>query len=244
MSQGLIFRLIAWVLALTLLALPVVALLNGWFASERWPLRSLEIQAEFERVGAQQIRASVEPHLERGFFAVDLNQVRRVVEQIPWVEHAEVRKRWPDVLELRVVEHQAVALWGDDRLLSRSGELFAVPGAGELQGLLRLSGPEGRQQEVMAFAAYAQRVFSGSGFTVVELQLSGRGSWRLRLSQGQWVTLGRERPQERLARFASALPALLERHSAGFVSADLRYSNGFALRWPQPQPQPSEGAGS
>lgn len=240
MSQGLLFRLMAWVLALTVLALPVVALLNGWFASDRWPLRSLEIQAEFERVSAQQIRASVAPHLERGFFAVDLNQVRRLVEQIPWVEQAEVRKRWPDVLELRVVEHQPVALWGEERLLSRSGDLFAVPGAGELQGLLRLSGPEGRQQEIMAFAAYAQRVFSGTGFGVVEVQLSERGSWRLRLSPGQWVTIGRERPQERLARFASALPALLERHAGGFVSADLRYSNGFALRWPQQSPHEAD----
>ncbi len=233
MNQGVLFRLMAWVLALALLALPVVALLNGWFAADRWPLRSLEIRAEFERVSAQQIRASVAPHLDRGFFAVDLAQVRGVVEQIPWVEHAEVRKRWPDILEVRVTEHRAVAVWGEDRLLSRAGALFAVPGAGDLQGLLRLSGPEGRQQEAAGFAAYAQRVFTGTGFGISEVRLSDRGSWQLRLSRGQWVTVGRERPQERLARFASALPALLERHSGGFESADLRYSNGFALRWPQ-----------
>jgi cell division protein FtsQ len=240
MNHPALFRLIAWALALTLLALPVVALLNGWLAADRWPLRSLEVQAEFDRVSAQQLRASVAPHLDRGFFAVDLNQVRRVVEQIPWVEHAEVRKRWPDVLEVRVVEHRAVALWGDDRLLSRSGDLFEVPGAGELQGLIRLSGPAGLQQEVMAFAAYAQRVFAGSGFGIAEVQLSERGSWRLRLSPGQWVTIGRTRPEERLARFASALPALLERHTGGFVSADLRYSNGFALRWPTAAPEGGE----
>jgi cell division protein FtsQ len=241
MSQGLVFRLLAWALALALLALPLVALLNGWFAAERWPLRSLEVQAEFDRVSAHQIRAAVAPHLDRGFFAVDLNQIRRVVEQIPWVEHAEVRKRWPDVLELRVVEHQAVALWGSDRLLSRAGELFMVPGASELQGLIRLSGPDGRQQEVAAFAAYAKRVFGGSGLAISEVHLSSRGSWRLVLGQGQQVTIGRERPQERLARFASALPALLERHGAAFVSADLRYSNGFALRWPQTRNDPGAG---
>lgn len=240
MSQGVLFRLLAWVLALTLLALPVVALLNGWFAADRWPLRSLEIQAEFERVSAQQIRANISPHLDRGFFAVDLAQVRRVVEQIPWVEHAEVRKRWPDVLEVRVVEHQAVAVWGSNRLLSRAGELFDVPGAGDLQGLLRLAGPEGRQQEAAGFAAYAQRLFAGSGFGVAEVRLTGRGSWRLQLSQGQWVTIGRERPQERLARFASALPALIERHGGGFLSADLRYSNGFALRWPDADTQETD----
>jgi cell division protein FtsQ len=33
MSRALLTRLLAWAIALTLIALPIVGVLNGWFAS-------------------------------------------------------------------------------------------------------------------------------------------------------------------------------------------------------------------
>ena len=52
--SGLI-RIFAWVLALGLAALPVVAVLNGWMAPDRWPVRHLQVTAEYQRVSADQI---------------------------------------------------------------------------------------------------------------------------------------------------------------------------------------------
>ncbi len=34
-------RLAAWVIALALIALPIIGVLEGWFASGRWPVRQL-----------------------------------------------------------------------------------------------------------------------------------------------------------------------------------------------------------
>ena len=42
------------------------------------------------------VRAAVLPQVQRGFFAVDLKEVRAAVSALPWVEKVEVRKRWPD----------------------------------------------------------------------------------------------------------------------------------------------------
>lgn len=64
-------KLLAWIFALTLVALPIVGVLNGWFAAERWPLRYVQIEAEFNHVGAEQIRAAASAHLGTGFFAID-----------------------------------------------------------------------------------------------------------------------------------------------------------------------------
>ena len=60
------------------------------------------------------------PYAQRGFFAVDLEAAQTAVAHLPWVERAEVRKRWPDVLEVQVIEHMPFARWGADRLLSAS----------------------------------------------------------------------------------------------------------------------------
>jgi len=104
-------RLVSWVAALGLVALPIVGVVNGWFAADRWPFRQLKIDAEFTRVSAEQVRSAVAGSLERGFFAVDLDEVRRAVEELPWIEAAEVRKRWPDLIEVRAIERRAVAVW-------------------------------------------------------------------------------------------------------------------------------------
>ena len=128
--------------ALTLVALPIVGVLNGWFASERWPVTRLAVRAEFEHVSAEQIRAAAEPGLGQGFFAMQLDQVRDAVARLPWVERVEARKRWPDTVELVVYEQQPYAHWSGGRLVNRTGQLFSVPGGELLQGLPRLAGPD------------------------------------------------------------------------------------------------------
>ena len=40
-------RLVAWCLAIALVALPIVGVLRGWFAANRWPVTQLTVQAEF-----------------------------------------------------------------------------------------------------------------------------------------------------------------------------------------------------
>ena len=113
-----LLRIAAWVLAVALVALPVVAVLNGWVGADRWPLTKLQATGEFRRVDGTLLRQTLMPYAQRGFFAVDLDAAQDAVAQLPWVETAEVRKRWPDTLEVRVVEHKPFARWGEDRLLS------------------------------------------------------------------------------------------------------------------------------
>ncbi len=232
MKGGLILKLVAWMFALTLIALPLIGVLNGWFAADRWPLRYVKVEAEFNHVSAEQIRATAATHLSGGFFAVDLDEVQRAVSALPWIEATQARKRWPDTIELRVVERQPMARWRDERLVSRSGQLFAISGVEALQGLPRLSGPDRELGNVLDFYARSQRDFSGSGYNVVGVELSDRGSWRLFLSNDAEILLGRDAIESRLKRFLEVVPKLIAGHP-GFERVDLRYSNGFTIKWSQ-----------
>jgi cell division protein FtsQ len=232
MKGASITRLLAWLVAIALIALPVIGVLQGWFASDRWPVRQLQVQAEFKHVSADEIRRAVIPSLRAGFFALDLGHVRDQVAALPWVSQVEARKRWPDTLELRVLELHPFAHWGQDRLLGRDGRLFVVPGADAIANLPRLSGPDDRVADVVDFYEEAQREFARFRLRVDAVDLSERGSWSLQLSNGGAVTIGRDQPGQRLARFIAVMPALMQGRSSGFVYVDLRYSNGFAVKWP------------
>lgn len=224
-------RVVAWLVAIALIALPIVGVLQGWFAADRWPVRQLQVQGELVHVDAGELKKAVAPDLRAGFFALDLERVRSAVAALPWVAQVEARKRWPDTLELRVSELHPFAHWGQGRLLDAGGRLFVVPGADAVPNLPRLSGPDDRVGEVIAFYQEAQRDFAPFHLVVDSVELSERGSWNLTLANGASIVIGRDAPEQRLARFIEVMPKLMSGRAGGFVYADLRYSNGFAVKW-------------
>jgi cell division protein FtsQ len=231
-NNRLLLKSVAWAIALTLVALPVIGVLNGWFAVERWPVRYLQVEAEYNHVSAEQIRAAAATHLGTGFFALKLEDVRAAVAKLPWVERVEARKRWPDTLVLQVRERQPFARWGDARLIGLDGNLFSVPGGVDLQGLPQLEGPNDDDMlDVVDFYTKTQRALTGSGLILNGVRLSGRGSWTLTLTGGAQILLGDEHVDEHLQRFLAVLPRVGADHAGGFQRADLRYSNGFAILW-------------
>ena len=229
-------RVAAWIIAITLVALPVVGVLQGWFASARWPVRQLQVHATFSHVSAAQVRTAVAPALGAGFFAIDLEKVRDALAALPWVARVEVSKHWPDALDITITEINPVARWGSDALLGRDGRIFKVPNATVVNGLPQFNAPDDRVADVLAFYRTAQVDFAPYSLRVVQVNLSARGSWNLVLSNDGQVTVGDQQPDQRLARFAAALPILMRGRSDGFIYADLRYSNGFAVHWPDPAP--------
>ena len=245
MSNRFLLKTLAWAIALTLVALPVIGVLNGWFAVERWPVRYLQVEAEYNHVSAEQIRAAAAAHLGTGFFALKLEDVRAAVAKLPWVENVEVRKRWPDTLVLHVRERQPFARWGEQRLIGLDGNLFSVPGGVDLQGLPQLEGPnDDGMLDVVDFYTKTQHALIGSGLILTGVRLSGRGSWTLSLAGGAQILLGDEHVDEHLQRFLAVLGRVANGHAGGFQRADLRYSNGFAILWANNPAPPAPAAES
>jgi cell division protein FtsQ len=232
-------RILAWTIALLLVTLPVVAVVNGWIGAGHWPLRTLRVEGQLQRVDAQRLRATVLPFAAKGFFAVRLGDAQAAVARLPWVERAEVRKRWPDVLEVSIVEHRPFARWGASRLLSQHGRLFPAQGASVPNGLPLLDGPDTRVADVVALYNESRLLFAPGGIDVRSVALDPRGSWSLTLSNGTDVIVGSSEARLRLTRFARLLPQLLSQKQLPLTRADLRYTNGFALSWPSRKPTPA-----
>jgi len=224
-------RILAWTLAVALVALPLVAVVQGWIGAERWPLRTLRINDDLQQVDPAAVREAVLPYAQAGFFAVPLDEVREAVVRLPWVDEVEVSKRWPDVLDVRVSEHRPFARWGDGSLLSLQGRVFPADGIEPSQALPLLHGPEGRVAEVMELYREAGELFAPTGYGVRALLLDSRGSWAMVLSNGTEVVVGSQQARTRMARFARLLPQLLHQKQRPLSRADLRYTNGFALTW-------------
>jgi len=227
-------RSAAWLVAVMLVVLPLVGLVRGWFAADRWPIRYLKVEAPYRHVSADRLRATVEPFLHKGFFATRLGRVQKAVAALPWVASAEARKVWPDTLVLRVYEREPIAHWNGSELVGRDGRVFDAPGGAAMKGLPELSGPEAREPDVLAFYRTVSKQFAGVGLRVSGVDLSGRDSWRLQLAGGAELVVGNVDPEPRLRRFLDTYPRLIQDGGGeSFSRVDLRYANGYAVRWKQ-----------
>ncbi len=210
--------------------------LVAWFVSRPlFPLRELVVLTPPAHVTEAQLGYAARLAVQGNFFMVDLDAVRATFEKLPWVRKAEVRRRWPDALELRIEEHEAVAYWtvsesGEARLVNRYGEVFIAASNDDLP---QFDGPQGSARTLLArhgeFAAMLQPL----GLRLVGLALSARQAWRLHLDNGMTVIVGRDQDEsplvERLQRFIAVWPRVQDNIDIDIKVADLRYPGGFAL---------------
>jgi cell division protein FtsQ len=226
-NLGYISGMLTLVLLFLLTAAGFAWVSMGIVTNERWPIRWLEINGSFQRVSAEQLRARLASRIGTSFFTVDLLGLHEAASRISWVSAVRVQKQWPDTIRVDVQEYVPVAHWNQGQLISSAGATFAVPEADEIQGLPWLEGPEGRLDEVLTT-------------WVFRLRLDRRGAWSMELSNGTQVALGRDATVERLQRLLASWDTLMRGREVAPADIDLRYSNGFAVLWPQPEDDDNE----
>ncbi len=198
-------------------------------------------QVVFTQELAHTQRADIEqalPEVMRGnFFSIDLDAVRGALGRLPWVRKVELRRVWPARLEVKIEEHRPVARWGEGRgeLVNSFGEVFtATPPEAELVSMPVLYGPQGTAPEILRRYGEFVGDFQPLGQRPVQVTLSPRLAWQLKLENGMFVDLGREQTKSpvgvRLARFIEVYPETVGKRTTRPAVVDLRYPNGFAMR--------------
>jgi len=222
-------------------ALLLVAAL-GWWAVRHpvFAIRGIVVQGDVTHNSAATLRANVAPRLVGNFFTVDLQKAREAFETVPWVRKAVVKRQFPNKLRVELHEHQPAALWGADsesRLVNEQGEVFEA-NAGDLEqdDMPRLVGPEGAAVQVLAMYRSLKPLLEKLDLGIEQLVLSGRGGWTLHLDSGAIVELGRGTMEEvlvRSQRFAQTLAqvtAKYGRRPEALLAADLRHTDGYAVK--------------
>ncbi len=224
------------VAALVVLASGAIMARNG---GALLPFQWIDVTREggaFQRVSAEQIRAAAAPAATAGFFATRPEEVRERVLALPWVAEVEVRKHWPDVLEVRFSERELLGQRGEEELVDVTGAVFPARGAGETRGLPLLDAPDERMPELARRYQRAQGDVEAHGRRIVAASMSPRGALEYRLDDGLVIRLGSRDIDLRWRRFVDSLPRLPTFDPRPVAVADLRYTHGFALAYGEAVP--------
>ena len=231
-QPGLIRRALLALAGVLVAAILAIGAWQGYRAALAQPLRQVVFAGDLDRLPHRDLDALARSVQESG--TASLESVRQAARSVPWVRDASVRRRWPDTVEVRFEAYDAVARWNDDRLVSSRGEIFVAETSGSLP---RLRGPDAAAatmaREHPAIAAALQPL----GTPIAELRMSPRGAWQAVMASGLVLDIGRGDVLPRVQRFAAAWPQLKDVETK---HADLRYTNGFALRAARATPTPTK----
>jgi cell division protein FtsQ len=201
-------------------------------------LREVRITHALANVTTAQIESIVAHEVSGNFFTLDLERARSGFEKLPWVRNVNVRRQWPDRLEVSLEEHLPLGRWGATGLVNTYGELFTAAYDGNLPLFV---GPPGSAKEIAIQYGYFRRSLGILGMTPVQVQMSARRAWQVRLANGVTLQLGRENLEARLDRFVAVYERTVGRLQRRLNYVDLRYPNGFAVGIPElahAQPDP------
>lgn len=230
--------------AASLLLVFVLLLVGGvaWWLLRHpaFAIQSITVQGDVTRNNAVTLRANVMPQLSGNFFTIDLNRTREAFEAVPWVRGAVVHRDFPNRLRTVLLEHEPMALWGDDgsnKLVNQQSRVFEANVEDvDVETLPRLKGPDDQSAIVVQMYRDLVPIFEAMDMGIDRLELTPRGSWRVLTERGAMLELGRGTETEIAAqlkvffRTLSQVTARYGRTPMALAGADLRHKDGYALR--------------
>ncbi len=213
-----------------------VLILSQWSAIKAWvkmyfPVRYVRVEGVFQHLAKDEIKQCLEPWVNADFISLDLLAVRRAVLSLPWAADAEVRRIWPDTIDIHIDEQKPFMRWGTAGLLNERGDVFVVADRDNYKDLPLLICPQGQQRRFLEIMKGLQHQLMQHALILDSLVVSERLSWQLRLSNGMQMKLGRREPLKNLQRFLKTLSLIGLDKIKAIASVDMRYPNGYAVNW-------------
>jgi cell division protein FtsQ len=142
------------------------------------------------RTPTASIMAALDLHKGQPIFGADVHAARARVMQLPWVSDAEVRRRYPDDVSVRIIEKLPYALWqspdGKVWVVERDGGLITTDGIQEFRHLPTLFGAGGAAASDIVEAVATHRAISAR---IKAYERVGERRWNLILDDGVIVQL-------------------------------------------------------
>jgi len=197
------------------------------------PVKYVRIEGAFQYIEKDKIQQVLREQVVNGFYNTDIQKIQVSVEGLPWVESARVERVWPDAINITINEQTPVVRWGDDGLLNIKGEIFKPNEIKDFIFLPLLIGPKGYEVKMLKVMDDVSSELFEQGMALAEFRINERRAWAIKLQNEMLLNAGRNQPLKKIQRFFKTVYLLRKEQIAEIAEVDLRYSNGYALRWKQ-----------
>ncbi|WP_416884958.1 cell division protein FtsQ/DivIB [Marinospirillum sp.] len=215
-----------------MLPLCLLLLLIAWWLQHTLvrPVGQVSLFGEVRYLPLERVEQLVRPSLAAPFWRMDLAHLQRLLQAEPWVAEVDLMRRWPDQLEIHLVERQIWARWGERGLLDEQGEGFVPAQLPELLPELRFDGAAHQLPQVVALWRALDPILQQRALSITKISLAPRGAWQFELNGSIRVMLGRDNIEKKINQFLWIWDESLGDHPSEIRVVDLRYPNGLSVK--------------
>ncbi len=208
--------------------------LKAWLTDEQsLPLTSLILTGEMQHVSSDDVRLVLKKQKNRlNFFTLEIAEIQKQIEDMPWVYSASIRKQWPNTIKIHIVEQSIIAIWNDKMLLNRGGEIIQASPESVSGQYIALYGEDEFARQVLQTYLEVEQLLKVNKFKIASLSNDKRNSSSIMLESGIALRLGKEQKLDRIQRFLTVFPLIESKYDINTIDyLDLRYDTGIAIGW-------------
>ena len=199
------------------------------FAARGFAVRTITVSGQ-ERTAPDSIYRAIEVQPGDPMLAVDPGAVRARLVDLPWISDAEVRRQFPDLLSVHLIEKRPFALWRNGSslwVIERSGSVITTADRDAFVHLPLLLGEGAPDAAAPLLDALAKRTAIPARLEAAER--IGERRWDLHLSGGVVVRLPEEDWDRQLTELEKLIveKAVLERD---VEVIDLRFPDNYVFK--------------
>lgn len=195
------------------------------------PLKSVAVEGQFRFLTKDRTMQLITAEIDDDFLQLDLNRLKTVLQDDPWIERVTLTRRWPDTLLVKITEQKPIARWDENGFVNQSGEIIRVTETDKLLGLPWLQGHQENAREIMQQYQDLSTLLRSRGLEIIALSCDNKKSWRITLKNDVEIAIGREQVMEKLRRFVTVYDNFLSSVWGDVKAIDVRYTNGVSVRW-------------
>ncbi len=195
------------------------------------PIDEVKLEGSFQFLSKDEARVLVASLVQGTFIDLDIAKLKQQLEQNPWIDSVIISREWPDKLIVRVVEQHPIAQWGKKGFLNMRGDIIEVEKTAKIHTLPFLNGEDHYAKEIMQQYLQMNKLLTPHDLNLSSVMLDKTKAWRVELSDGVVIKLGRERILQKLQALAVAKSKVLKDDFNKIESIDMRYPSGFAVMW-------------
>ncbi len=219
-------------------AMTPVLLITGILYAQHWlndssnlRISNVEVIGDLKYSDRDALKSIIEPFIKTNLHLMNAHNLEEELEFEPWIKSIAITKRWPSELVVEIIEQSPVAFWGDDRLINHKGEIFDASLPSQKGVMPMLYHPEDKGLEMIKQYKEIQQWLKTVPVGVSEYIVNASGSWKIRLTNGWLINIGKVEQEKRIRRFLVAYKKGLADKADKVKKIDLRYTNGLAVSW-------------
>lgn len=231
---------ISIIFLIVFLSLTFIGLIFKFAVTDVLSLKIVTVRGDVLHQNPSILRDNIISKFKGNFYTINLMDAKNVMESLPWINEASVKRVFPRQIEIQLTEHKAVAIWGiheDAKMVNESGVIFESEINDDIsENIPQFVGPYGTSELILNMYRQLILIFGPMNFKIVKLELSQRGGWFAAFEGGASIEFGRGTIDvigDRAKKFAQTLELVSSRFGKNpnaLSYADLRHADGYALR--------------